>query len=167
MEFNEWCKAMKPLVPGGLGGPSYMREFISMFTTVSEDEWTTRKDPSVLPGDATLESMFSRASSFTMKFANALLSRLNLKNLMGLIKALDLPAKKLIADNFAAHGIDVEVKDLVKQASLELVRILQKKAKQTNRNKEYEILINRWAALTDYKEELLLQLYLPRFRLWT
>lgn len=157
MEFNEWCKAMKPLVPGGLGGPSYMRELISMFTTVSEDEWTTRKDPSVLPSDATLESMFSRASSFTMKFANALLSRLNLKNLMGLIKGLDLPAKKLIADNFATYNVDVEVKDLVKQASLELVRILQKKAKQTNRNKEYEILINQWAALTDYKEELLLQ----------
>lgn len=157
MEFNEWCKAMKPLVPGGLGGPTYMRELISMFTTVSGNEWATRKDPSTLPSDSTLEAMFSRASSFTKKFANALLSRLNIENLMELIKELDLPAKKQIANNFAEYGVDTEINDLVRQASLELIKILQRKARQTNRNKEYETLINQLAALTDYKEELLLQ----------
>jgi len=54
-----------------------MRELISMFTTVTEDEWGINRDPSALPSDSVLESMASRASGFTKKHANAMVASLS------------------------------------------------------------------------------------------
>lgn len=41
MQFHQWAKSVRPVVPGNLHGPSYARELISMFTTVNEGEWNT------------------------------------------------------------------------------------------------------------------------------
>lgn len=51
MKFFELAACLEPAVPGGLARAPYLRELISIFTTVTEDEWNTRKDPSNLPTD--------------------------------------------------------------------------------------------------------------------
>lgn len=75
MKFFELADALHPLVPGGLARAPYLRELISMFTTVTEADWATRADPSTLPSDATLERMASTDKAFTKKLAKAITAR--------------------------------------------------------------------------------------------
>lgn len=78
MKFHELAACLAPGLPGGLASAERMRELISMFTTVTEDEWGINRDPSALPSDSVLESMASRASGFTKKHANAICPRLDI-----------------------------------------------------------------------------------------
>ena len=57
MRFFELADALHPLVPGGLTRTPYLREMISMFTTVTEAEWAQLAPPSPLASGATSESL--------------------------------------------------------------------------------------------------------------
>lgn len=54
MKFFELPDALQPLVPGGLVRAPYLRELISMFTTVTETSPPTSSHESVTHSSATL-----------------------------------------------------------------------------------------------------------------
>lgn len=56
MKFHELAACLAPALPGGLARAERMRELISMFTTVTEDEWGTNRDPSTLPSDSSTKA---------------------------------------------------------------------------------------------------------------
>jgi len=93
VQFHQWAKSVRPVVPGNLHGPSYARELISMFTTVNEGEWNTRNDPTSTASisDDVLTSLMSRDAGFSKGLANAIYSRLNIDNLI-LLKSCTKPA---------------------------------------------------------------------------
>ena len=49
MQFHQWAKSVRPVVPGNLHGPSYARELISMFTTVNEGDGIRETTPQARP----------------------------------------------------------------------------------------------------------------------
>lgn len=77
MKFHELGTRPAPTVPGGLTRAGRTREMISMFTTVTEDEWNTNRAPSTLPPDSAFESITSRDSA-SKKLANAIWARLDI-----------------------------------------------------------------------------------------
>ncbi|XCB30435.1 ABC-three component system protein [Arcanobacterium hippocoleae] len=128
MKFFELADALHPLVPGGLARAPYLRELISMFTTVTETEWTTRADPSFLPSDATLERMASTDSAFTKKLAKAITARWGIKNFVNILDGLELETQQLITDNIAAYGEQVRLDHFPDDVARLLVEIIHDKA---------------------------------------
>lgn len=128
MKFFELARCLEPAVPGGLSRTPYMCELISMFTTVSEAEWVTRKDPSHLPTDAVRESMASRDSGFSKKVAKAICARLDAQLFVSVLTELDLATQELIAQNIADYGEQVDLADFAYQVTELLVEILHTKA---------------------------------------
>lgn len=128
MKFFELAKCLEPAVPGGLSRAPYMRELISMFTTVTEDEWDTHRDPSTLPSDSVLESMTSRDSAFSKKLANAICARLDINAFIERLYELDLATQELIAQNIAAHDEHVDLKHFAYDVAKLLVGTLHDKA---------------------------------------
>ncbi|QTG75813.1 hypothetical protein [Trueperella pecoris] len=49
MKFHELAACLAPSLPGGLARAERMRKLISMFTTVTEDEWGTKAEERVAP----------------------------------------------------------------------------------------------------------------------
>lgn len=129
MKFFELATCLEPAVPGGLSRAPYLRELISMFTTVTEDEWNTRKDPSTLPTDSTLESMYSRDGAFPIKLAKALCARLNTDQFVSSMEELDLPVKEIIANSIATYDEHVDLEHFAYDVTALLVTILHDKAK--------------------------------------
>lgn len=128
MKFFELADALQPAVPGGLSRAPYLRELISMFTNVTEAEWTTRNDPSVLPSDATLESMASRDSAFTKKLAKAITARWGIMNFVTVLDELELETQQLITDNITAYGEHVRLDHFPADVARILVEIVHAKA---------------------------------------
>lgn len=90
----------------GLLRAPYLRELISMFTTVTKDEWDINRDLSTLPSGSALESMASCDSVFSEKLANAICARLGINAFMECLHDLDLAIQELFAQNIAAHDRD-------------------------------------------------------------
>lgn len=157
MKFFEFAEAMRPLVPGKLTRAPYLRELISMFTTVTDDEWNTDKDPVTAVSDSTLDSMASRDSAFTKKLAQTLHSRLNINNFIDLVEELEEPAKALIAQNLGQFGLVTQIDQLALDAANELVDILREKAKITADDADLRRRIRIHAALASYRQELLVR----------
>lgn len=157
MKFFEFAQAIAPLVPGSLPRAPFMRELISMLTSIKESEWGTRKDPEEFPSDTTLESMFSRDTAFTKKFANSLNSRLNTANFIYLIKELDPAAKQQIVDNFDGYGMQVRLDDLAHDVTNVLVDIIRVKAKITTDDAQLRAKIRIEATQAKFTEELLVR----------
>lgn len=67
---------------GELACAPYLRELISMFATVTEDEWDTAQDPSILPPNSVLESLASHDSAFSKKLANVITVRVDINALI-------------------------------------------------------------------------------------
>ena len=128
MKFFELTQCLEPAVPGGLSRAPYLRELISMFTTVTEDEWTTRNDPSTLPSDATLESMASRDSGFPKKLAKAICAKLDTAPFVWHMNELSHDTQELIARHIAVYGEHVDVEDFAYDVTALLVDILHTKA---------------------------------------
>ncbi len=135
MKFFELADCLQPVVGKSLARAPYLRELISMFTTVSETEWNTRADPSALPSDATLEAMASRDTSFTKKFANAITSRWGIENFVDRLDDLQLPTKRLIADNIAKYGEQIDLEYFAEDVAQLMVEIVHEKAR-TDRGKD-------------------------------
>ncbi|WP_418968480.1 ABC-three component system protein [Alloscardovia omnicolens] len=129
MKFFEFAHAVRPLVPGSLNRSNYLRELVSMLTSVPESELGHRFDPSVFPSSETLESMYSRERDFTKKFAEALYSRLDTYNFIDRLECLDLPAQEIIVSNFASYGIEISLDDFSDEVTATVLRILADKAK--------------------------------------
>lgn len=129
MKFFEFAQAVRPLVPGGLNRESYLRELISMLTSVPESELGHRFDPSVFPSDNTLQSMYSRDKDFTKKFAEALFSRLDTDNFIDLLESLELPAQELIVSNFSSLGVKIPPNHFSDEITAAVLKILAEKAK--------------------------------------
>lgn len=128
MKFHELAACRAPALPGGLARAERMRELISMFTTVTEDEWGTNRDPSTLPSDSVLESTASRASGFTKKLANAICARLDIDAFVERLYGLDLAIQELIAQNIAAHDEHVDLENFEYDVAELLVGLLHEKA---------------------------------------
>ena len=157
MQFHQWAKSVRPVVPGNLHGPSYARELISMFTTVNEGEWNTRNDPTSTASisDDVLTSLMSRDAGFSKGLANAIYSRLNIDNLICLIEDLDEPAQNLIRLNFESFGVRIRLTHVAEDACLILLDILERLAKIKNPDLQARIRIRQLAAKARYREELL------------
>lgn len=132
MRFFELADALHPLVPGGLTRTPYLREMISMFTTVTEAEWATRADPSTLPSGATLERMASVDKAFTKKLAKAITARWGIKNFVNILDGLELETQQLITDNIAAYGEQVRLDHFPNDVERLLVEIIHEKAGTDN-----------------------------------
>lgn len=128
MKFHELAACLAPALPGGLARAERMRELISMFTTVTEDEWGTRNDPTALPSDSVLESMASRASGFTKKLATAICARLDINAFIERMDELDLATQELIAQNIATHDEHVDLENFAYDVAELLIGILHEKA---------------------------------------
>ncbi|MDT3767777.1 hypothetical protein QS713_06855 [Gleimia hominis] len=128
MKFFELADALQPAVPRSLPRAPYLRELISMFTVVTEDEWTTRNDPSFFPSDTTLESMASRDSAFTKKLAKAITARWGINNFVTVLDELELETQQLITDNIAAYGEQIRLDYFSGDVSRLLVEIVHTKA---------------------------------------
>lgn len=133
MKFFELAKCLRPSVPGGLARAPYMRELISMFTTVTETEWGQRNDPSALPSDSTLESMCSRDSAFTVKLAQAICSRLDTTPFIRNMDELSLDTQELIMNELKAFDVEIDLADFAYEITALLVQILHEKARRTDR----------------------------------
>ncbi len=157
MKFFEFAEAMRPLVPGKLSRAPYLRELISMFTTVTENEWGTRNDPITVVSDSTLDSMTSRDNAFTKKLAQAIHSRLRIDNFIDVIQDLDDAAKMLIVHNLEQFGLGTKIDQLAFDAANELVNILHEKAKITTDDSALRREIRIHAALAAYRQELLVR----------
>lgn len=157
MQFHQWAKSVRPVVPGSLHGPSYARELISMFTTVNEGEWNTRNDPTSTASisDDVLTSLMSRDAGFSKGLANAIYSRLNIDNLICLIEDLDEPAQNLIRLNFESFGVRIRLTHVAEDACLILLDILERLAKIKKPDLQARIRIRQLAAKARYREELL------------
>lgn len=105
MKSFELATCLEPAVPGGLSRAPYLRELISMFTIVIEDEWDTNQDPSPLPSDSVLESITTRDSASSKKLANAICAQLDIKAFIERLHELDLATQELIAHD---EHIDLE-----------------------------------------------------------
>ncbi|MBM7051023.1 ABC-three component system protein [Rothia sp. ZJ1223] len=128
MKFFELAQCLEPAVPGGLARAPYLRELISMFTTVTEADWATRRDPSSLPSDSTLESMYSRDAAFPKKLAMAMCAKFDAETLIRAMDDLDLAVQELIATNIEAYGEHIDLEDFPYEVTELLVRILHDKA---------------------------------------
>lgn len=157
MKFFELAQCLEPAVPGGLSRAPYMRELISMFTTVTEDEWTTRNDPSTLPSDATLESMASRDSGFPKKLAKAICAKLNTAPFVWHMNELSLDTQELIARHIAAYGEHVDVEDFAYDVTALLVDILHTKAGLSDKTSGLLRQIRIQAAQAKYEKLLLVR----------
>lgn len=157
MQFHQWAKSVRPVVPGNLHGPSYARELISMFTTVNEGEWNTRNDPTSTASisDDVLTSLMSRDAGFSKGLANAIYSRLNIDNLICLIEDLDEPAQNLIRLNFESFEVKIRLTHVAEDACLILLDILERLAKIKKPDLQARIRIRQLAAKARYREELL------------
>lgn len=157
MQFHEWAKSVRPVVPGNLHGPTYARELISMFTTVTEDEWGTWKDPtsSVSASDEVLTSLMSRDAGFSKGLANAIHARLNIGNLIYLIEELDEPAQNLIRLNFDSFGVQIRLTHVAEDTCIILLDILERLAKIKKPDLQARTQIRQIAAKARYRDELL------------
>lgn len=133
MKFHELARCLAPALPGGLARAERMRELISMFTTVTEDEWDTNRDPSTLPSDSVLESMASRDLAFSKKLANAICAHLDINAFIERLHELDLATQELIAHNIAAHDEHVDLVNFAYNVAELLVDILHDKAGLSDR----------------------------------
>lgn len=155
MKFHELAACLAPALPGGLARAERMRELISMFTTVTEDEWGTNRDPSALASDSVLESMASRASGFTKKLANAICARLDIDAFVERLYGLDLTTQELIAQNIAAHDEHVDLENFEYDVAELLVGLLHEKAGLPDRTAAVLRRAKIHAALTKNRDLLL------------
>lgn len=155
MKFFELADALHPLVPGGLARAPYLRELISMFTTVTEAEWATRADPSTLPSDATLERMASTDKAFTKKLAKAITARWGVKNFVTVLDDLELETQQLITDNIAAYGEQVRLDHFPEDVARLLVEVVHEKAGTDNGKAKVLAEIAVQAARVRYEKLLL------------
>ncbi|MGO3330745.1 hypothetical protein [Brevibacterium aurantiacum] len=155
MKFHELAACLAPALPGGLARAERMRELISMFTTVTEDEWGTNRDPSTLPSDSVLESMASRASGFTKMLPNAICARLDIDAFVERLYGLDLATQELIAQNIAAHDEHVDLENFEYDVGELLVGILHEKAGLPDRTAAVLRRAKIYAALTKNRDLLL------------
>lgn len=157
MKFFELANCFAPAVPGGLARAPFMRELISLFTNVTEDEWDTRRDPSTLPTDAVLESMASRDSGFSKKLATAICSRLRTGIFIDHMNELDLPTQELIAQNVAAYGEHIDLEDFAYEVTELLVGILHAKAGLSDKSTAVLQQAKIKAVLSKYRDLLLVR----------
>ncbi|QCL06844.1 ABC-three component system protein [Corynebacterium pseudotuberculosis] len=155
MKFHELAACLAPALPGGLARAERMRELIFVFTTVTEDEWGTNRDPSTLASDSVLESMASRPSGFTKKLANAICSRLDIDAFVERLHGLDLAPQELIAQNIAAHGEHVDLENFAYDVAELLVGILHEKAGLPDKTAAVLRRTQTHAALTKNRDLLL------------
>lgn len=155
MKFFELADALHPLVPGGLARAPYLRELFSMFTIVTEAEWETRADPSVLPSDATLERMASTNTAFTKKLARAITARWGIKNFVTVLDGLELETQQLITDSIAAYGEQVRLDHFPDDVARLLVEIIHEKAGTDNGKAKVLAEIAVQAARVRYEKLLL------------
>ncbi|ALU21850.1 hypothetical protein AN398_06985 [Corynebacterium pseudotuberculosis] len=155
MKFHELAACLAPALPGGLARAERMRELIFVFTTVTEDEWGTNRDPSTLASDSVLESMASRPSGFTKKLANAICSRLDIDAFVERLHELDLASQELIAQNIAAHGEHVDLENFAYDVAELLVGILHEKAGLPDKTAAVLRRTQTHAALTKNRDLLL------------
>ena len=128
MKFFELAKCLEPAVPGGLPRALYLRELISMFTTISEADWATRRDPSHLPSDSVLESMSSRDSAFSKKLAKAICAKFDAERFISNMDSLDLGTQELITASIETYGEHINLEDFPYEVTGMLVQILHDKA---------------------------------------
>ncbi|TRX47074.1 hypothetical protein FNY88_10840 [Corynebacterium guaraldiae] len=155
MKFYELAMCLAPALPGGLARAERMRELISMFTTVTEDEWGTRSDPAELPSDSVLESMASRSSGFTKKLATAICARLNINAFIERLEELDLATQELITTNIEAYGEQVDLENFAYSVAELLVAILHERAGLSNKTAAELRRAKIHAALTKNRDLLL------------
>ena len=157
MKLFEFADALRAIVPGAPPWEVFWREFVSCFTTVSEDEWTTQADPSVLPTDETLKAMTSQDKAFSVKFARAIYARLDIDAFSNKLDSLELATQTLMAEKLNAYGAEIELDDFVYGTCELLVEILYAKAKPKDDLKERLRKIRIQAQMLKYRDLLLVR----------
>ncbi|OKL50466.1 hypothetical protein [Boudabousia marimammalium] len=155
MKLFELADTPHPLVPRGLAHAPYLRELISMFTTVTEAEWVTRAGPYTLPSDATLERIALTDKVFTKKLAKAITARWRIKNFVTMIDGLELETQQLITANIASYGERVRLDRFPDDVARLLVEIFQAKAGTDNGKIKVLADITMQAARMRYEKLLL------------
>lgn len=129
MKLFELAEALRTLIPGNLDRAPFWREFISTFTFFTSEDLEKRLDPTVIPSDATLESMNSRDDAFPRKFAKAICARLDTDNFIDLLAAVPPETKTLMIENLRDLGEQIDPDDFPYQVSCLLVQILHERAR--------------------------------------
>lgn len=157
MKLFELAKALQALVPGAPNRADFWREFISCFTSCPFEDFASSKDPSVLPTGATLNSMSSRDSAFTKKFAQAIYARLDTDHFIDVLSELDPATQTLMLENLRKYDVEIDPDDFAFEVTCLLAKILQEKAKVkddlTVRFRQMRI----HAALARYRDLLLVR----------
>ena len=155
MKFHESAACLAPALPGGLARAERMRELISMFTTVTDTEWGTKRDPSTLAPNSVLESLASRDTGVTKKLANAICARLNINAFVERLHELDLATQELITQSVATYGERVELEHFDYDVAALLIGILHEKAKLSDTTAAELRRAKIHAALVKYRYVLL------------
>lgn len=130
MRFCDLLKCLLPVTGKGNNGTEHVAEVISMLTSVPEDKWNTRDDPSVLASDETKRKIFSSDRSFTKKLANAIFNCIDLSNFISVIDNAPVPAKRQVVSCLDSHGMhDVDVANVGVVCAQIAQEFLIKKAK--------------------------------------
>lgn len=157
VKFFEFAKCLKPAIPGGLPRASYMRELISMFTTITEEEWQSPRDPARLVSDSVLESMASRDDAMPKKLAEAICAKLDTDRFVCRMGELSLETQELIAEEIARFGEHIDLEDFAADVTSLLVKILRAKVGLPERASEVKRKIEISAAREKYKDLLLVR----------
>ena len=127
MEFKILFRVLKTHLSDGEDVPVFFREFMSMITTVSEEEWGTSKDPSSKRlKDTTIRSYTKR--SIPKKIAETIIYRLTPEILEERINEQSVASRKLMADDLRNYDPSINEDNVAAKISEWVVNIIHESA---------------------------------------
>lgn len=126
MEFKTLFSILKKHMAAGDDVPYFFREIIAMITTVTEDEWSSSKDPSAKTKDNTLRNYAKRGIS--KKLAQAIVYRLTPEILTERVNEKNETQRSLMADDLRGYDSSIDSDNVGEKVAKWMVEIIQRTA---------------------------------------
>lgn len=134
MDFKTLFQILMKYLADGDNIPTFFREFMAMITTVTEDEWGTKKDPSSKArlSDNTIRSYVKR--DLPKKLACTIVHRLTPEILIERIDNLSEETRALLAVDLQGYDSNLNPDNVAETISYWITEIVQSKAGIVSQN---------------------------------
>ena len=134
MDFKILFQILMKYLADGDNIPTFFREFMAMITTVTEDEWGTKKDPSSKArlSDNTIRSYVKR--DLPKKLACTIVHRLTPEILIERIDNLSEETRALLAGDLQGYDSNLNPDNVAETISYWITEIVQSKAGIVSQN---------------------------------
>jgi len=134
VDFKTLFQILMKYLADGDNIPTFFREFMAMITTVTEDEWGTKKDPSSKArlSDNTIRSYVKR--DLPKKLACAIVHRLTPEILIERIDNLSEETRALLAGDLQGYDSNLNPDNVAETISYWITEIVQSKAGIVSQN---------------------------------